>query len=234
MATANMNLIIDDHDINPDVARIERRGFAARVQRASGDDAPENRISGYAALYNVLSEDLGGFRERIAPGAFDASLASGADVRAFWNHNPDLVLGRVQNETLRLLTDDEGLGYDLDLPDTQPGRDALVLIGRGDVDQMSFGFYILEDSWDQVDDETVRTLIRVDLIEISLAAIPAYPQTSAAVRVRYNDYKRSLSGSGDGDGQTNGGAGAADAGERPGDVLQARRILRKITLDDLK
>lgn len=101
--------------------------------RAAGDGKPA-MISGYAARFNELSVVLYGmFRERIAPGAFAETLASD-DIRSLWNHNADYVLGR-NNGTLRLQEDDTGLFMEVDPPDTQAGRDALISVQRGDVNQ---------------------------------------------------------------------------------------------------
>lgn len=140
-------------------------------------------ISGYAAVFNALSEDLGGFREEIQPGTFKRTLSENADVRALWNHNPDMVLGRTRAKTLELWEDDRGLAFRIQVPDTQLGRDALVSIQRGDVDQMSFGFYTQQDRWAQDEGGNVlRTLVDVDLVDVSPVTFPAYPQTSAQVR----------------------------------------------------
>lgn len=97
------------------------------------------KLTGYACVYGQLSEDLGNFREMILGGAFADCLGSDPDVRALWNHNPAAVLGRTRANTLRLSEDALGLRFELDLPDTQVGRDARVSIERRDVSQCSFG-----------------------------------------------------------------------------------------------
>jgi len=139
-------------------------------------------IAGYAAVFNRLSQPLYNFREQIAPGAFKASLAG--DVRALWQHDTSRVLGRTTNGTLKLWEDERGLAFELAPPETQDGRDAVALIGRGDVDQMSFGFVVPTggDSW--TEDRSAmptRTLNTVKLIEVSPVTFSAYLDTTASV-----------------------------------------------------
>lgn len=151
-----------------------------RVQRREGG---ATTIVGYAAVFDKLSVDLWGFRERVARGAFADSIAAGDDVRALWNHDPNIVLGRTKSGTLRLEEDDTGLRVEIDPPDTQQARDLVAVIERGDVDQMSFAFRTIEDKW-QIDGEEqyVRTLLQVKLYDVSPATYPAYPDTSMGVR----------------------------------------------------
>lgn len=139
-------------------------------------------ISGYAAVFNSLSEDLGRFREKIAYGAFSDSVNN--DVRALWSHNPDIVLGRTSANTLKLKEDNVGLAFELSLPNTQMGRDALTSIKRRDITGMSFGFVVQEDSWQRgkAGEPHVRTLLKINLFEISPVAFPAYPATQVSSR----------------------------------------------------
>lgn len=158
----------------------ERRIAVAELRVVSADSG--QKIAGHAAKFDLLSEDLGGFRERIAPGAFAKSIQS-ADVRALWNHDANIVLGRNKSGTLRLSEDSAGLAFEVDMPDTQLVRDmVLAPIARGDVNQCSFGFYTVSDKWAKVDGEWVRTLLECELFDVSPVTYPAYPQTDVAVR----------------------------------------------------
>jgi uncharacterized protein len=148
--------------------------------RAEGDAAPT--ILGHAALFNSKSVFLYGFRETIAPGAFTGSL--GGDIRALWQHDTARVLGRTKAGTLKLWEDDQGLAFELNPPNTQDGRDAVTLIERGDVDQMSFGFNVPAggDSWSEDSDGIpLRTLNTISLMEISPVTWAAYPETGVGV-----------------------------------------------------
>jgi HK97 family phage prohead protease len=168
--------------------KLERRffptqGLKIEKRALSGQEGGGNAglLSGHAAVFNQLSLDLGGFREKIMPGAFAASIATD-DVRALFNHDPNFVLGRNKASTLRLSEDETGLAFGCDLPDTQFARDLSVSIDRGDISQCSFGFETIDDEWQMQDGETVRTLKAVRLYDVSPVVFPAYPQTDVATR----------------------------------------------------
>ena len=172
---------------------MEHRGWDIEGLEIRAEAEKPPVIRGYAAVFNRMSLPLGGFREQIDPGAFAESL--GGDIRALWNHESGQVLGRSTSKTLRLWEDDTGLGFELQPPDTQAGRDALTLVGRGDVSQMSFGFNVPPkgDRWDEDDEgRVIRTLERVNLIEVSLVTFPAYPDTTAATRFAPEWVQRAL------------------------------------------
>lgn len=162
---------------------VERRWFVVSELRAERADGEPVRLKGHAAVFNALSQDLGGFREMIAPGAFTPS-AHEDDVRALFNHNPDHVLGRTVAKTLRLAEDDRGLAIEIDLPETQLARDLAISIERGDVSQMSFAFRVKPggEEWGDTDQGFVRTLKAVRLYDVSPVTYPAYLQTDIALR----------------------------------------------------
>lgn len=146
------------------------------------DDGDKPKITGHAAVFDKLSVNLMGFREKVAHGAFVKTIAK-SDIRALWNHNPDYVLGRNKSQTLRLEEDKKGLSIEIDPPDTQYARDFSETIKRGDVDQMSFAFIVIRDSWEhQGSKDSVRTLEEVELFDVSPVTYPAYPQTDVKVR----------------------------------------------------
>lgn len=164
---------------------IERRGFTVEDLLVEHRDGKPSLIRGHAAVFNTLSEDLGGFREQIAPGAFAEAIGKD-DVRALFNHDSNFVLGRTVSRTLRLKEDARGLAIEIDAPDTQTVRDlVLAPIERGDVSQMSFGFSVRPGGQDWAKDDegrVVRTLKRVRLFDVSPVTFPAYPATDVALR----------------------------------------------------
>lgn len=172
------------------MATTERR-YRVTELRAKSGTVP--RITGHAAVFNQLSDDLGGFREKIRPGAFAETIKE-SDVRALWNHDPNFVLARTKNKTLVLEEDNIGLAFDAALPETQQARDFFVQIERGDVDQMSFGFMVLPDGdtlrWE--DGGVVRELIKVELFDVSPVTFPAYPQTDVSVRSRAGEMRKKI------------------------------------------
>lgn len=144
---------------------------------------------GYAAVFDTPSEDLGGFRETIRPGAFgrslNAAMNGNRDIRMFLNHNADVVLASTRAKTLRLVQDQRGLLAEADLPSSPWGQSVAEAVRRGDISSMSFGFVIdkrgVHDSWSQ--DGTQRTLHEVRLLEVSpVTGWPAYTATTASVR----------------------------------------------------
>ncbi len=150
--------------------------------RLDGDS--EATISGYAAVFNKKSLPLGvqGFREIIAPGAFTETIKT-ADVRALFNHNPDMVLGRTRSNTLTLEEDSKGLRVAITPPDTTWANDLRESIRRRDITQMSFSFETVEDLWEGEDTKSpLRTLRKVNLFDVSPVTFPAYPQTSVKAR----------------------------------------------------
>ncbi|WP_063771525.1 HK97 family phage prohead protease [Streptacidiphilus albus] len=145
-----------------------------------------NVLVGYAAKFNTRSQNLGGFIETIAPSAFTNSLSRGLDVRALFNHDPNLVLGRSTAGTLTLSQDQIGLRYRVPLPNTTAGRDLAESLRRGDITQSSFSFEVDPDGddWDDDNDMPIRTLRSVSLFDVSPVTYPAYLDTNSGIAQR--------------------------------------------------
>jgi len=170
---------LKDHGIH--YKRIKSTDMEKRVINMEFRQLDNNDVEGSAALFNVLSEDLGGFREQIAPGAFTDVM--GDDVRALMNHDPNLILGRTTSNTLSINQTDDGLMYRYSDPDTTYSNDLRKSMKRGDVTQSSFAFSVAEDSWDEVDGDTIRTILKFKrLYDVSPVTYPAYPDTTVATR----------------------------------------------------
>ena len=144
--------------------------------RADGDKLS---FSGYAAVFNSDSHPLP-YIERIAPGAFKRSLQARNDVKLLWNHDAGEVLASTRSGTMRLVEDSTGLRVEADLAPTTRGKDLSILMQRGDINKMSFGFNVQQDSWST--DGQVRTLESVRLLEVSIVTWPAYESSVAQVR----------------------------------------------------
>jgi len=154
----------------------EQREFRMESAEQNG-----NTIRGYAAVYNSDSEWMGGFYEQIATGAFDGVMDN--DVRAYFNHDENLLLGRVSSGTLRISTDKRGLFYEVDLPNTTYANDLAELMKRGDVNQSSFAFLIEKDRWEQRDGVTYRIIEKVSrLLDVSPVSQPAYPDATSELK----------------------------------------------------
>lgn len=163
---------------------IERRNFSVDGMKVETREDGKRIMRGHAAVFNQLSEDLGGFREQIAPGSFADAIITD-DVRALFNHDPNFVLGRSKAGTLRMTEDAHGLAIEIDPPDTQIARDLMVSVDRGDISQMSFGFSVRANgqNWGKDDEgKVIRTLTKLRLFDVSPVTYPAYPQTDVAMR----------------------------------------------------
>lgn len=159
-----------------------RTGPAALVEFRATDTGP-GHLSGYAAVFNRMSQNLGGFVEQVDPGAFTKTLADAGRVMARYNHDNNYLLGTTDGGTLTLQADGTGLRYDVGLPDTQAGRDVAVLAQRGDLRHSSFAFETLDDNWDVTPQGfPMRTLMAVRLIDVAPVNDPAYLDTSVGIR----------------------------------------------------
>lgn len=140
-------------------------------------------LTGYAAVFNRDSQNLGGFVEQVDPAAFNKSLADGLPVMARGNHDDGALLGTTWAGTLRLEVDGTGLRYEVDLPDTSAGRDYRTLAERGDLKWSSFAFRTIEDDWGVTESGfPQRRLLAVQLIDVAPVNSPAYLDTTTGLR----------------------------------------------------
>jgi HK97 family phage prohead protease len=166
---------------------VERRFTSELRAEGQGD---EMAIGGYAALFNNVSHNLGGFKEQIAPSAFSRSLAAGDDVKALFNHDANCILGRTKSGTLALSQDERGLKWRAVLdPSNSQHRDIYSSVKRGDISDCSFAFTVPDggDDWKEEsgneDFFAMRTLKDVNLLDVSAVTYPAYPGTSVGARM---------------------------------------------------
>jgi HK97 family phage prohead protease len=177
----------------------EFRYRAERVQLEQRDDVPSaggagdltpqaRRLRGHAAVFDTPTAigpaDDPWWIEKIARGAFTKTIGAD-DIRALFNHDDDNVLGRTTNGTCQLSEDDVGLLSVIEPADTTVGRDVLTLVERGDINQMSFGFRCIAQTWQDPPigsmDPPTRTLTEVQLWDVSPVTFPAYPETDIAL-----------------------------------------------------
>ena len=141
-------------------------------------------VTGYAALYNTRSVDLGGFEEVLEPGCFDSVMETNPDVFALFNHDPDSILARSTSGTLKLSLDEKGLAYSFEMPDTTLGNDLSVLMKRGDIRGSSFAFVTGKAEFRSDDSgKSVRYISNIaSLHDVAVVSTPAYPKAGAAIR----------------------------------------------------
>jgi HK97 family phage prohead protease len=158
--------------------------------RAAKDDP--NAIEGYAAVFNSESEDLGGFREVLVPGAFKRALATGDDVLCLMDHDLRQLLGRTSSGTCKVMEDENGLRFRCSMPNTRLGQDVMEQIKRGDISQCSFSFAMDPESdddedWSEEKDADGRSYVKrtiravSKLFDVSPVVTPAYRATSVSV-----------------------------------------------------
>lgn len=168
---------------------LERRVVAQPIQLRAGQNGKPATIQGYAAVFGAEAVIGGMFRERIEPGAFRSVLADGADVRALFNHDDNLVLGRTTNGTLRLSEDERGLRYEFDPnPDDPDAVSIVAKIRRGDVTQSSYGFRVKDggEQWTRSatrGELPLRTITEFELLrDVSPVTFAAFDDTTAEAR----------------------------------------------------
>lgn len=159
----------------------ERRTFLEPIEFRS-EGSGKIVASGYAAVFNKLSQNLGGYVEQFAPGSFTKTLQE-QDVRALYNHDPNALLGRMSSGTLRAEEDGTGLAYEIDLPDTTVGRDVATMLERGDLSGSSIGFRVVEQERGETEQGFPLVTVRsVSLRDLGPVTFPAYTDTEASLQ----------------------------------------------------
>ena len=167
---------VDGAEVRSKENLVEQRSYNSETRALEG-----RTVEGYASVFNSMSEDLGGFREIILPGAFKNALND--DIRALYNHDSNYLLARTASGTLEVKEDDKGLYYRFEMPNTSYGNDLLELYKRGDLTQSSFGFTVDKDSWRLEDGQHVRYIESVSsLFDVSAVVFPAYASASSGLR----------------------------------------------------
>lgn len=155
-------------------------------QRAARIDADERELHGYAIVFNSLSQDLGGFKERIAPAAVDRTMREGSNVDALQDHRRETstILGSTESGLLKQTKDRTGLKVRITPPDTQYARDLMTVVKAGLAKGMSFAFRVMPDGqlWDEEGELLVRTVTDMVYSEVSVVINPAYLETQISAR----------------------------------------------------
>ena len=173
--------------------REKRQLRTALTEFQTREDGEDLYIEGYFAVFNS-NYDLGwGMSESIAPGAFTDTLSD--DIRALVNHDTTLVLGRTSAHTLEVRQDERGLWGKVKInPNDQDAMNLYARVKRGDVNQCSIGFDILDEETEYRGDDVHWTIKKVKLWEVSACTFPAYTETAISARTKDREElkKRSL------------------------------------------
>lgn len=162
----------------------EKRMRTTATDFTTRDDDGKLSIEGYFAVYDSIYQIAPNMTESIAQGAFDNTISD--DIRCLINHDTTLVLGRTKAGTLQLRTDNRGLWGHVDInPNDVDAMNLYNRVQRGDVDQCSFGFDIIDEETEFRDDGAVHwTIKEVKLYEVSPCTFPAYEETNIAARTK--------------------------------------------------
>ncbi|MDQ3730306.1 MAG: HK97 family phage prohead protease [Actinomycetota bacterium] len=173
-------------DITPLIgADVQERREAPLADVEFRDEDDKMVFEGHAAVFDSRSGDLGGFTEEIQRGAFRRALADDDDVRFLVNHDKNRLLARTSSGTMKLSEDPKGLHVRAELAPTSYAKDLRVLLERGDMREMSFGFKVGKgnDAWSEREGQVVRTVRSFERIfDVGPVTFPAYAETSASVR----------------------------------------------------
>ena len=158
------------------------RSIGKLQTRDSNNETDEMKITGYFVVFNTETEIYDGMYEEISDKAFkDIDLT---DIRALADHDTAKVLGRTKSKTLSLSVDEKGLFGEITInPDDSEAVNLYQRVKRGDIDQCSFGFSILDETMDTREDGSVKwTITEIELFEVSVVTFPAYADTAVEAR----------------------------------------------------
>jgi HK97 family phage prohead protease len=165
--------------------KLERRNIkATEIRMSTGADGSQV-LTGYAVRFNSPSIDLGGFTEICSPGMFTRTLRESPDVCMLRDHVSSQLLGRTTSGTLTLTQDSKGLAFSVTMPKTAIAEDTVENVRNGNLSSCSFGFNVPSggDKWTTAaDGAALRTLLDVNLAEVSITSFAAYPATSVSLR----------------------------------------------------
>lgn len=171
-----MRTMTDFGWVSKSVNETRTLAFTNFEMRAQGDG---NTLVGYAAVFDSPSEPLP-YTEYVRRGAFAKTINDGADVRLLVDHE-GVPLARTRSGTMVLEEDEKGLLVEAELdPNNPDAARVLSAMKRGDLNQMSFAFKTVKDSWS--DDRSTRELKEVRLFDVSIVTFPAYEETVAELR----------------------------------------------------
>jgi uncharacterized protein len=161
----------------------ELRYLPAKELRIQPNPDGSKTLSGYAIVFNSRSNNLGNFVEVVNPSAVVDTLRDNKDVLLLRDHDPKILLGRTSSGTLKINTDNTGVFFRCVLPDTSQANDVATLVERRDLQGCSFSFNCLDDAWAKdASGQLIRTLKKINISELSIVSIPAYPDTAVSIR----------------------------------------------------
>ncbi len=165
---------------------LELRLFKTELRLSEPDKPDSRKFDGYAAMFDSPSQPMGYYEpmiESIARGAFKRSLAD-KEQDTIWNyeHNDGKILGRKSSGTVTIIEDEKGLRVQGEIPNTTYGNDIIESLKRNDLKYMSFAFVCRKDQRDNTVSPMKRTLLDVDLYDVSIVVNPAYLSTEANLR----------------------------------------------------
>ena len=168
-----------------------RNIIVTELEVRKAEDTSEKVVKGYINKFNTRSQYMG-FYEEVSTGSFDKTLADGHNIFAMFNHDSNKILGSTRANSLKLSVDEIGLAFELRINDKiSYASDLYELVQEGSVDGCSFGFYVLDDSWQTTSEGIdLRIIKEIELIETTITPFPAYLDSVASCR-SFEDFEKS-------------------------------------------